>query len=66
MYCGILFNITNYCHFLKSHTANQEVMDQLWSTSQNIEFSYVRVLKLLYSEDNVVRLANSTTRHELK
>ena len=41
-------------------------MDQLWSTSQNIEFSYVRVLKLLYSEDNVVRLANSATRHKLK
>ena len=30
-------------------------MEEIWSSSQALEFSYVRILKLLYSEDDVVR-----------
>jgi len=34
---------------------NPEVMDEIWNSSQNLEFTYLRILKLLYSSDDVVR-----------
>jgi len=37
-------------------TGNQAVMDEIWASAQHIEFSYIRVLKLLYSTDKTVQL----------
>lgn len=42
--------------FMFSVTGNPELMEEIWDGGQHIQFSYLRVLKLLYSNDKVVRL----------